>query len=88
MRDALEWDMLRWLGRIRVPIKNVLAHVTCVIEFCEDCGRRQPLVWWADNALWYTLADGEKTLCPECFDRRARARGLFLRWVPQVEPST
>jgi hypothetical protein len=66
----------------------------CLIEFCHDCGVRQPVVWWADNSLWAKVTD-EKVydslgnmagvLCPTCFDHRATAKGLFLRWTPRVD---
>ncbi|HXI19139.1 MAG TPA: hypothetical protein VNM48_22465 [Chloroflexota bacterium] len=72
---------VNWLARI----KSALAHVTVVIEFCDDCGRRQPLVWTADDAVWAEFAppDGG-VLCPECFDKRADRKGVMLRWVPKV----
>lgn len=74
-------DVMNWLARV----KTCLSRLTTVIEFCHDCGREQPVVWTADDALWAKLADGSNPLCPECFDKRAQRRGIFLRWVPMVE---
>lgn len=63
-----------------------------LIEYCEACGIRQPLVWWSPDSLWSELT-GEAvvkgdnmpgTLCPLCFDDRAHSRGILLRWHPTV----
>lgn len=74
-------------------LKTRLARWTTVIEFCHDCGVRQPLVWWADNSLWSEVTgakpvDGDNMpgiLCPNCFDRRADKMGLLLFWRPEIE---
>ena len=73
---------MRWL---RVSLKRWLAKVTVIIEFCNDCGVRQPLIWRADNALWlqvYGSVGG--VLCPKCFSRRARDLGMLIEWTPTV----
>jgi hypothetical protein len=63
-----------------------------LIEYCEDCGIRMPLVWWSSNDLWLEMT-GHATepgnnaggiLCPECFARRAEKRGIVLQWHPTV----
>lgn len=75
-------------GRLRVRFKKWLARHRLVIEFCKDCGVTQPLVWTADDALWAIVSgrgDGGGVLCPKCFDNRADAMGLMLRWVPVAE---
>jgi len=67
-----------------------------LIEYCEDCGSKQPLVWWSGNALWERLTNhatpnGDNAagiLCPRCFDRRATDAGLLLRWRPEIEYGT
>lgn len=56
-----------------------------LIEYCNHCGVRQPLVWWSDNSLWLKLMGGPYgAMCPKCFDRRATEAGLFLVWKPEV----
>lgn len=77
--------------RLRIAFRSWLARHRLVIEFCDECGRTQPLVWTAPNALWASVTDRPTdtdmggVLCPECFDRRAVAQGRFLRWVPVEE---
>lgn len=58
-------------------------------EVCNDCHKRYDrTIWWAPDELWLQLVGcSGGTLCPGCFDDRAKAIGLFLRWVPQVEPA-
>ena len=77
---------------IRGMIKGVLCRFITIIEYCDDCGVEQPFVWTSPDALWAEvtdkrshLTDGGGVLCPECFDKRAKAKGLLLRWVPVVE---
>ncbi len=56
-----------------------------LIEFCHDCGQRQPLVWWASELDWKTYGRTDSgILCPRCFDKRATKQGVLLRWTPQV----
>jgi hypothetical protein len=77
------------LRRLRVIVKRHLARVVLVIEFCDDCGVAQPLIWTAADGLWATVTeqplatDMGGVLCPPCFDRRARGQGRLLRWVPR-----
>ena len=80
--------------RVRIAVKDLVCYAgfgSRLIEYCEGCGVRQPLVWWSNNALWADVT-GEETpagdnasgiLCPECFDRRAATRGIALRWHPE-----
>lgn len=68
--------------------KTVFARWFTVIEFCHDCGVRQPVVWTADDELWCDVAnepEGGGVLCPACFDRRAQEKCIFLRWIPKPE---
>lgn len=68
-------------------VKSLAAKVMLVIEFCHDCGRRVDQVWTADDALWARLlGDDPGPRCIGCFNKRAFAAGLFVRWVPRVEP--
>jgi len=78
------------LWRLRVLAKRLtlLLPFTTVIEYCRECGCRQPLVWTASDPLWAVVSgngDLSGVLCPRCFDRRAVKAGLFLRWIPIVE---
>ena len=80
------------MRRLVVWTKTFACHFMVIVEFCDDCGRRQPLVWTSSDALWTettgkqsVLTDGGGVLCPECFDKKARANGLMLRWVPVIE---
>lgn len=65
---------------------------TTITEYCHDCGVEQPLVWWAPNELWAEVMDETQVgienmpgvVCPKCFDRRADAKGLMLRWHPTI----
>lgn len=61
-----------------------------VVEYCDRCGRRQPLIWWSDDDLWLLLNHGVHAgaYCPECFDGLAAERGLLLRWKPECHPAT
>ncbi len=55
-----------------------------LIEYCNVCGIRQPLVWWAENELWLKLVGSNYgALCPRCFDKRAYKAGLYLTWKPE-----
>lgn len=56
-----------------------------LVEFCHDCGVRQPLVWWADDALYREICGGKGVLCPECFNKRAHRLGILLRWMPTIK---
>ena len=56
-------------------------------EYCQVCGRGQPFLWHAPDHLWLEVhgkLDG--VLCPECFERRAIAKGLWLLWTPNDDP--
>ncbi len=83
---------------IRLTVKDLVCAIGLgdrLVEYCERCGRRQPLYWRADNTTWaevtgYQTPEGDNApgvLCPECFDTLAqRCPGITtLRWVPQVE---
>lgn len=53
-------------------------------ERCQDCGRDYVL-WNAETDL-YVRVHGNPggLLCPSCFDRQAREKGLTLDWRPVV----
>lgn len=56
-------------------------------EVCWDCGRTyRKTIWWADNALYVEVTGWDRggLLCPACFSDRADAKGLLLRWTPEV----
>lgn len=81
-----------WWWWLRRTVKGIACRYMTIIESCDDCGRHQPLVWTASDVLWgevtdkqSTLTDGGGVLCPECFNRRAGAKYLMIRWVPVLE---
>ncbi len=88
---------MRFFWWIRLAAKDAICAIGFgdrLIEYCEVCGIRQPLVWWSPNDLWEELT-GHATpkgdnaggiLCPRCFDDRAKSRGLLLRWHPASTP--
>ena len=81
-----------WLRRAAKDFWCYSGWGSMLVEYCEDCGRRTPLVWWSPNDLWEEMTgeatpDGDNApgiLCPECFDRKASARGVILQWHPTI----
>jgi len=74
------------LGRLRAEYKKLLSHFKCINEFCHDCGRDGYVPWLAADALWLKVMSSPRgTLCPECFDKRAREAGIFCVWRPEAE---
>src|SRR3990172_4785731 len=51
-------------------------------EHCQICGRPYLLVWNATDYLWHDIVSSDESglLCPDCFDREARQRGIYLIW--------
>ena len=73
--------LLAWL-------KTLLAKVVLVDEFCHRCGVEQPLVWWCeDQRLWTEITGCHENgiLCPDCFNKLAKNRGLLIKWFPKIE---
>jgi hypothetical protein len=73
----------------RLLIKHLLIALGLgdrLVEFCHDCGRKQPVPWHAPDNLWLTLNHNlvGGTACPECFNRRAEVKGFMLTWEPKV----
>ena len=66
---------------LRARFKTWLARRMLIIEFCHDCGRKQPLIWSADDDLWAAVSDGIGVLCPACFDKRAVRKQILIRWL-------
>lgn len=70
-------------------IKFLICKFWTVIEFCERCGRRQPLVWWCiSNPLYGEITgktSGNGAYCPECFDKLASDKGIAIRWLATEE---
>lgn len=83
----------RIVGMLRRWSKELLCRWMCIIEYCHDCGVRQPLYWWADNALWSEITgeqpvEGDNMpgiLCPTCFGKRAMSMGILLKWTPTID---
>lgn len=70
-------------------IKSLLCRFMLVGEFCHRCGIQQPLVWWCEGvdhcSLWAEVAGPHGILCPKCFDRLARKRGIAIRFLATEE---
>ena len=79
---AIRKFVKKWLAKPSfrgLPVFNI-------IEYCEDCGIKQALVWHADDKLWLAVTGKVNgVFCPECFDRRAWDKGIDLSWKPVVE---
>jgi hypothetical protein len=55
-------------------------------ERCMDCKRTYDLVWAAENDLWNeVVGSSHGQLCPDCFDRRCNAKGLYPFFVAHRE---
>lgn len=54
-----------------------------VMECCDRCGVRQPLIWHAPDDLWTEVTAHTEggVFCPKCFDRLAYRKGIRLRWL-------
>ena len=66
-----------------VAAKSLLARFFLLIEFCHRCGKKQPIVWHASDAIWERYRDGYNVLCPDCFHHLAERGGVRLQWEPQ-----
>lgn len=79
-----------WLIRLAAKRLLVWARLGAGLpEYCQVCGRRQPIVWHAPDRLWLEVNGREGgVLCPECFDRLAAEKGLWLRWTPSDKELT
>jgi hypothetical protein len=81
----------RVLGALRAAWYTfALGHIG---EACQECGRPYPL-WTADHGLYERVtgnarrANGEWAaglFCLDCFDHKARERGITLRWRPEAD---
>lgn len=69
-------DLLCWMG-----LGSLL------VEYCNRCGVKQPIVWWCRNTELWIKVNGTMAgaLCPECFDRGAAELGVFIRWYPRED---
>lgn len=79
------YSKLRLLGKWLI-CKLHLAGMVNLVEYCDDCGVRQPLVWYSADQVWREVT-GEVggVLCPRCFNDRAGRKGLLLYWSPVIE---
>ena len=72
---------MRIFYKLRVIIKKLACKHMLLIEFCHTCGRKQPLVWASSDDLWEELTSGPNgILCPECFDKLATSKKVFIYW--------
>lgn len=87
---------------IRAFVKRIAARYMVIIEFCHDCGVRQPLIWHAPDEAWAAVMQedgvlGAGIVCPMCFNKRARRNGHLVYWhcaldgyaisTPSLEPA-
>lgn len=51
-------------------------------ELCLICGKRYLTVWRCPDKIWKKVFKSSSSglICPECFDRRAREKGINLYW--------
>ncbi|HUT59513.1 MAG TPA: hypothetical protein VNA25_16810 [Phycisphaerae bacterium] len=77
----LLWLLRKWWKRMLCRLRLIT-----IIEYCDRCGVRQPLVWYSDDGLWFVVT-GQRggVLCPRHFDEAALRRGILLRWWPYVD---
>jgi len=77
------------LGFLRTLWLTLVCGHIC--EACQECGRAY-LLWWAPDDLYATVTGLEKRggsyspglFCLDCFDRKARRKGIHLRWKPEA----
>lgn len=75
------------LGYVRLLLNELRRYR---YETCDHCGRAYDgaiggTYWLAENALWVeVMGHFGGCLCPRCFTRAARRRGVYLHWEPVV----
>jgi len=75
------WRHRRWIGLARSVLWFVLGHCG---EDCMECGSRYRL-WWSPQPLWNELMPSTGgLLCLDCFDAKAKAKGILVHWSPIV----
>lgn len=71
----------RWYARFLALYLAVTGYET---ERCMFCGWKVGVVWWCDDQVaWETVtgySDGGGVSCMTCFDEKAQAKGLPLKW--------
>lgn len=75
---------------IRLALKDYWVKRDMLIEYCQRCGIRQPVVWWCEsNALWEEVTgippvsekeSGGGIYCPRCFDEVAMSKGILIQF--------
>ena len=70
-------DLRKEAGRLRAEWAD-----TDECEHCQACGRHYLTAWEAPDELWRRIVGkgGAGLLCPMCFDRLCRERGILLHW--------
>ena len=89
---------LRWAFRTKRHPRSLAGHLRLLWhdfvihvlfeggERCQDCGCDYVL-WEADCDLYERVHGGPGgLLCPRCFSRQAREKGLRLIWRPELIP--
>lgn len=61
-------------------------------EACQECGRPY-LFWRSPDDVYESVTGTGRSLdgqsapglyCPDCFDKKARRKGIVLQWKPEV----
>ena len=56
-----------------------------IVSKCWNCDCNHP-IWWTSNEIFkYVTGNLIDHFCIECFDKKAKQKGLSLLWVPQVD---
>jgi hypothetical protein len=71
------------MWKIRVLLKkHLLGYFTTPYEFCKVCGRDVEVVFHVEDSLWEQVVGDPGTVrCLRCFDKAARKKGVWLRWI-------
>ena len=66
---------------IRAQFKKFLSRHFLLVEFCHQCGQRQPIVWHAPDGIWLSHNNNHEILCPQCLSENALQEGVILYWT-------
>jgi hypothetical protein len=90
-RLALACNDVRYYGRHHRWIalgRSLFLTIACghESELCDLCGNRYiRFLWWAPTPLWREVHGNDGgCMCPSCFERECRKRGVWTSWTPIV----